>query len=695
MNKKRRFWGLRKKIILFSSLLIIVPFLGLGLLKRLEVLLVDHLMNSLQTQAESMALFLQRSFQDTSVWNTSKQPLNNPIYVTTLTHDMVIDGYADDWVQYQGFAADMGKNISLIMGRSTSGLVLKVEVRKPSVLYRQLDKPYDKSEQVILFFQGNDGHIYPLYFSPAAPGRVKPYQHKTHSEVWVTEAYWQEVQGGYNLEVQLPYKFWRGIGLQVMQDNIMSTLSKDIALYQKTLRPLLWPEQHLEKTVSQLNTIQGRRIWILDQHGQLLARHGNIYRQFSLEAVNPIINFVFVPPQKDFIDPRARSIHFSMPFIQKVLAGEGPQKQREVITGTDMAMAMVAVPILHEEQPVGVVFLEETVAAVQIVQRRAFNIYLNSVFIIMSIIIGLLIIMITRLARRIMRLNQAIHQATDEQGRITQIVSTELGRDEVGELSSSFESMSRKLMGYHDYLERLSERLIHELRTPVAMMTSSLETLKLQLDDGHQSMLDNAEQGLSRLSSVIHRMGEAKRVEESIALADKGLLDMVDFMTGYVDLYRQTRCSTLSLAIHQGKKLDKQHFQKTDLIDDTIDDSITAQVMASPELLAQMMDKLLSNAIDFSEKEMPISITLNIEKEQVTLSVINQGKCLPEGVPVDVLFSSMVSLRQSLSMKETHLGLGLYIVRLIVQYHHGYYFAENLEKLPGVRLGVVFPMAKK
>jgi signal transduction histidine kinase len=57
------------------------------------------------------------------------------------------------------------------------------------------------------------------------------------------------------------------------------------------------------------------------------------------------------------------------------------------------------------------------------------------------------------------------------------------------------------------------------------------------------------------------------------------------------------------------------------------------------------------------------------------------------------LFDSMVSLRRGTGEGEPHLGLGLYIVRLIAQFHGGSAQAANLRDGSGVVVTVTIPLA--
>jgi signal transduction histidine kinase len=108
----------------------------------------------------------------------------------------------------------------------------------------------------------------------------------------------------------------------------------------------------------------------------------------------------------------------------------------------------------------------------------------------------------------------------------------------------------------------------------------------------------------------------------------------------------------------------------------------------APDLYAQMLDKLAANAADFSDGEEPIRVRLDA---QGTLTVSNSGPLLPADMG-GRLFESMVSGRSG-SGGEPHLGLGLYIVRLIAEFHGGQARAANREDGSGVVVRVDCPSA--
>ena len=106
-----------------------------------------------------------------------------------------------------------------------------------------------------------------------------------------------------------------------------------------------------------------------------------------------------------------------------------------------------------------------------------------------------------------------------------------------------------------------------------------------------------------------------------------------------------------------------------------------------PDLLAQMLDKLFDNAASFSPAGAQINLGLDACEGGIELSVRNEGPPLPAAMQQH-LFDSMVSLRDK--SERVHLGLGLHIVRLIVDFHGASVTAENLEDGSGVIFRIFF-----
>ena len=107
----------------------------------------------------------------------------------------------------------------------------------------------------------------------------------------------------------------------------------------------------------------------------------------------------------------------------------------------------------------------------------------------------------------------------------------------------------------------------------------------------------------------------------------------------------------------------------------------------APELLAQALDKLVDNARDFCPEDGWIAIALAPAERGsgVEIAVANQGPTLNPDIS-QRLFDSLVSHRERAPRggDAPHLGLGLYIVRLVAELHDGDVIARDLPNGDGV-----------
>jgi len=108
---------------------------------------------------------------------------------------------------------------------------------------------------------------------------------------------------------------------------------------------------------------------------------------------------------------------------------------------------------------------------------------------------------------------------------------------------------------------------------------------------------------------------------------------------------------------------------------------------------AQLMDKIISNAVDFADPEHPVRVNCNEDTGEAAISVSNHGPCLDLHMK-DRIFDSMVSVRSQSRKKLPHLGMGLHIARMITEYHGGYIYADNLLGGDGVIVVVRLPLYK-
>jgi len=288
------------------------------------------------------------------------------------------------------------------------------------------------------------------------------------------------------------------------------------------------------------------------------------------------------------------------------------------------------------------------------------------------------------LSFRIRRLSQQAERAVSDEGRVYGLPGSD-ARDEIGDLSRNLSSLLARSAAYTQYLEALSSRLSHELRTPLSVVKTSIENLdRSTLDDESQTLIDRASGGADQLGAIIRALVESTRLEQTVQRAEMSRVDMQEWVEGSLARYRQIYPAAKFETVAAIYALD----------DDSTHSPLPAVSMTvSPELLQQALDKLIDNAVDFSNDgniRIVLSLSAQDTEPYLTLAVANRGQAI-DPTRMTQLFDPMYSERESEPSAAMHLGLGLYIVRMIAEAHGGIPMAQN--HVPWVTIGMRLPVA--
>jgi signal transduction histidine kinase len=331
----------------------------------------------------------------------------------------------------------------------------------------------------------------------------------------------------------------------------------------------------------------------------------------------------------------------------------------------------VAVPVKSDGRVLGAIALQSRSDGLLLLTNRALGRLLLTTLVITFGLAAGLWYFATRLSQRVRRLAAAVNVAMDQGSVAAQLPLTH-DSDELGELARNNEQLLRAVADYNQYLQTLAGKLSHELKTPLAITRSSLDNLSSQaLDADSRRFLQRAQEGVERQAAIVRAMSEASRLEASISVAEWESIDLAEWLKGCAEGYRSVnpeRRIEISLP------------------------ATPVRYRCAPELLAQALDKLVDNAISLSGPEDSVSLLLQQEAEHIVLAVQNTGTRLPQEFQ-GRLFNSLVSLRENQGTAP-HLGLGLYIVRLVAQAHGGHASAANLPGKSGVEFTLKLPLKR-
>ncbi len=235
------------------------------------------------------------------------------------------------------------------------------------------------------------------------------------------------------------------------------------------------------------------------------------------------------------------------------------------------------------------------------------------------------------------------------------------------------EKAREELRALKEQRQELLREVSHDLRSPLTAIQGQAQLLQrfLGMSDKVERSRQSAEAIFSsakRLNAMIQDLVDAGRLEA-------GLLQMVpqpvDLRSFVQDLLRRAS-DTLD----------------TSRINSTIAEG-TGRVLADPVRLDQILTNLLSNALKYSSPEDQVTLEARREQDQVIVTVADRGVgILPEELPH--IFDR--NFRSKRPRKAERMGVGLFIVRMLVEAHGGSIWAES-EPDHGSRFSFTLPVA--
>lgn len=638
------------------------------------------------------AIQLDGVFNDwESVWDVSKQ----------YNSDQVVT-----WFDPTLTANDVSLSFTHMVGRYGKYYYAMFDVTDDVVVWRAKNAlAVDQSDHLLISVIAKDDTLQRFIIAPYEAGWVNAYQLDTNdinyraigNELQI-QGRWQQTDKGYAIELRFPLTMTSGALAFALVD--VDSAEHRVKKYAvgtanpndaKGLGTVLTPSPEIERILSGLKYANSR-VWVVDNHKRVLARAGDIHSAsgFKVPATQksdyawwnwvegkillPLYYHILTRPPAAFVDELETAYALAGMDITKALNGEADSLWR--LTPDKKAVILsAAYPIFIGDNVMGAVVVEQTTNGIRTLRNRALEQLFHVILAVMLLGTLSLFLFANRISNRVRKLRDNTEAVIDDNGKIIGSLPQPGHIDEIDDLHRSFCDVLVRLQQYNSYLENMASRLSHELRTPIAIVRSSLDTICEVNDPTQQALLiERAQSGITRLSTILNSMSEATRLEHAIAQEEPETFDVAPVVSGCIDGYAHVF-------------RDRQFELKMPL------DS--AHVKGSPDLFAQMMDKIIANAVEFSHLRDTIVVHLWRESKTMKLSVTNPGPPLPEGMKSQLL-QSMVSVRPDEDRHKTaahpHLGLGLFIASMIANYHKGQIQLSDLPDKTGVCVVVTFPL---
>jgi two-component system sensor histidine kinase ChvG len=653
---------LRRKLLLVALCTLALPIAGWLYVRQMETLLREGQAQALLASANAVARSLV-------VTGAVAPASGQGWYVQQAPNPITVDGYGDDWAPLTPWSQSLGARGKLLLAADDDGLYLYADVRATRRTRADADDANALAADHLILALGNADGRRRYLLASAAPGPLvaRPLDPAVDGLPELITAQWQEDGSGYRVELHLP----RSLRLHTLGIGVYDAAAGGDRLAADT-RPLLSYSDKLSGELAQLvpDRVQARVLapqgWLLARSGRLNTMPGSdgqpgwfaalVYRSLLATRLEDANLWAQDVPRLDTREVAAAGIG------KPVSVWRSGEERGSVVLAA-------AVPIGHAGQVDGVLLLEQASRTVPLLANRAlFGLLLTS-FGVLLVAGGILLLFATRLSLRLGRLRNAAERAQLNDGRLDGLF--EQGKfpmtdapDEIGDLARSFERLFEVVGSYTDYLRTLASKLSHELNTPLAIVKSSLDNLEhAALPAEAQPYLARARDGVARLGALVRAMSESSRMERAIAAAEPEDVDLREVVRGCADAYRP---------LIGARRLD------------CVLPDAPLHLHCAPELVAQALDKLLDNALSFTPSAGWLRLTLRSTPDGAEIELANQGPLLPATMQ-GRLFDSLVSLRDKATPGDApHLGLGLYVVRLVAERHGGVASALNLDDGSGV-----------
>jgi dedicated sortase system histidine kinase len=678
---------IRSQLLIVGLSTLALPWAGCQYARELETALrgsqEQALRASAVTVADALSAEPQRVFRDASD-RAPFDPARGDIYVFPLSRQPLLDGYRDDWPVPQEpveLPDDGGPKTRLQAGATERYLFLYAEVEDRRFVSEPGDvhassAPFDRVE---LLVQRADGALGSYFFATDAPGLIEGQSLALGDDGSVQvgleprlQAYGLQTKEGYHLEIRIPLSM---VGSRLWirpRDGLKSQPEWELpAIEHLQGGRLLFASEGLDELLASF-VRDGTRATVVDSNGLKFGTAGAFESSADAAHARALSHDWFralLDVDDSGLPLRAPSPeHLEGPEVHAALGGQVATAWLR--GGRDQSpLLSVAAPIVVDGVTRGALVLEQSGDQLLGLRDHALTrlFYLTSLA--TAITVAFLFGFASWIGVRIGRLQAAADAAIGPDGRISLRMPEASRADELGSLARSFEGLLARLNEHTQYLRTLGGKLAHELRTPLTIVRSSLDNLESEgLREDQRAFVQRARDGSQRLASILSALGAAARVEESIKHSERVNVDLRHLLIAAVGGYQSA-------------------FPQIRIEPQVPRDACFLH--GAPDLIVQMLDKLVDNAVDFCPAGGAILIELVRDSGDYRLSVGNDGPPIPAAL-LPRLFESLFEHRSSPGDKP-HFGLGLYIVRLIAEFHGGRALAGNRADGGGALFTVILP----
>ena len=254
-----------------------------------------------------------------------------------------------------------------------------------------------------------------------------------------------------------------------------------------------------------------------------------------------------------------------------------------------------------------------------------------------------------------------------------------LRKDEVGQLSRSLTEMTEDLYKRISIAETFSIDLAHEIRNPLTSLKGASEVLEnTQDNEKRRKLIKIISHDVERIERLITDYSQMLKDEATLSREKMKKIDLLNIVSSVVeDFNNDLQNSNKNIKIN---------------IDNSKLNGSKLNILGVESKLEQIIANILDNAVSFSPSNSTVIITCNAKKKDAQLIIEDEGPGFNEK-NINKVFNRFYSNRPEKFGE--HSGLGLNIVKNIIELHGGSVKAYNQEsKKKGARIEVLLPISE-
>ena len=273
--------------------------------------------------------------------------------------------------------------------------------------------------------------------------------------------------------------------------------------------------------------------------------------------------------------------------------------------------------------------------------------------------------------RNLVNFTQSIKERSKKKVDLTNLIKR---NDELGMLSHSLDDMTNELQKRVNTAENFSTDLVHEIRNPLASLKSASEILsETSSNIEKEKLVKILSHDVERIERLITDYSQMLKDEVAITQEQMKNIDLEEVIKSVVDDFNGIYFSKRGIKINlKVQKNGNKYF-----------------IRGIENRIEQVLANLLENSISFSENNKRIIVELKkIKNNKIQLSVVDEGRGFKEK-NTEKIFKRFYSNRPEKFGE--HSGLGLNIVKNLVDLHGGIVNASNNKAKNGARIDIYFP----